>query len=105
MRVLVIPVLLAVLASLAVVVAAAVVSPEGRGVRSFFQDLRGGLSARFGKDRDREELVAEELEPVDASLEEFFAAPATSEDAYASADGLASSIEHVVDGVASFSRR
>jgi uncharacterized protein YifE (UPF0438 family) len=103
MRVLVIPIFVAVLASLAVVAAAAAVSPEGASVRTFFQDLRAGLSARFGK--NREELEVEDVEPVESSLEDFFAAAATEEEAYASAEGLASTIEHVVDGVTSFSRR
>lgn len=98
MRVLVIPVLVAVIASVAVIVAAAAVSADGQGVRDFFRDLRGGLSARFGAGRD--EAPAEELEPVDTSLDDFFAATTTQESAYVAADGLASTIEKVADGVA-----
>ena len=98
MRILVLPVLVAVLASLAVVAAAAAVSPEGRGVRTFFSDLRHGLSARFGKEREAE--VLDDLEPVDTTMVDFFAATVTEEEAYTSVDGFANTLEHVVDGVA-----
>ena len=102
MRVLVVPVIIAVVVSLAVLAAAAFVSPDGQGVRGFFQDLRAGIADRFGANRGRARL---DVEPVDTSLDDFFAATATQQDAYVAADGLANRIEHVVDGVTSRSRR
>ncbi|NLF05563.1 MAG: hypothetical protein GX593_11280 [Actinomycetales bacterium] len=102
MRFLFIPVIVAVVVSLGVVVAAALLSPEGRGLRGFFQDLRAGLSDRVGANRGRSRL---DVEPVDTTLDDFFAATATQDDAYVAADGLANRIEHVVDGVASRTRR
>ncbi len=103
MRVLLIPVVVAVIVSLAVVAAAAFASPDGQGLRGFFQDLRAGLSDRFGAGRSQPKTP--DVEPVDTSLEDFFAATATQDDAYVAADGLANRIEHVVDGVAHRARR
>ena len=94
---------IAVLASVVVVVLAAAASPESDGVRAFFRDLRGGLVARFGRDRaaGRPE---EDVEPVDTTLDDFFAATATDETPYFAADGLASRLENVVDATRSRSR-
>jgi len=102
MRLLLIPVLVAVVVSLAVVASAALLSPDGQGLRGFFQDLRAGLADRVGANRGRARL---DVEPVDTSLEDFFAATATQDDAYVGADRLANRIEHVVDGVAARTRR
>jgi|GEM_PF-2450366 len=102
MRVLVIPVVVAVIVSLLVVVAAAFASPEGQGFRAFFRDLRSGLSDRLGAGRSER---TPDVEPVDSSLEDFFAATATDQDAYVAADGLANTIESVVDGVTARARR
>lgn len=107
MRALVVPVVIAVLVSLLVLVAAAVTSQEGMSVRGFFRDLRSGLSARFGSGRSSEDATAEmaDLEPVDSSLDEFFAATSTDQQAYVGADGLANRLENVVDGVSHRVRR
>ena len=102
-----IPVAIAVVVSFLVVVAAAVTSQEGTGVRGFLRDLRSGLSARFGSGRSDVDAVAEraDVEPVDSSLDEFFAAASTDQQAYVAADGLANRIENVVDGVTHRARR
>lgn len=102
MRALVVPIVIAVIVSLLVVVAAAFVSPEGQGIRGFFRDLKGGLSDRFGAGRGTP--TAPDAEPIDTGLEEFFNATATEQDAYVGADRLANTIEHVVDATRSRTR-
>lgn len=96
MHLLITVVVIAVLVSLLVLALAATVSPEGQGVREFFRDLRSGLAARFGTKTQDE--PADDVEPVDASLEDFFASASTDQDAYFAADRLAHGIEHVVEG-------
>lgn len=103
MRLLFTVVTIAVLVSVLVVVLAAAASPDSHGVRAFVRDLRAGLSARFGRDRAAVEPEVE-VEPVDTSLDEFFAATATDQSAYFAADGLAHRIEHVVDATRSRNR-
>lgn len=96
MGLLVTVVLVAVAVSVLVLALAAAVSPEGQGVRAFARDLRGGLAARLGRDRDPD--VGDEAEPVDTTLDDFFAATSTDQEAYFAADRLAHGIEHVVEG-------
>lgn len=96
MGLLVTVVLVAVIASVLVLLVAAAVSPEGQGVKAFWHDLRAGLAARLG--RGREQDVEDEAEPVDTTLDDFFAATRTDQEAYFAADRLADRIEHVVEG-------
>lgn len=103
MGLLVTAVAIAILASVVVVVLAAAVSPESEGVRAFFQDLRAGLAARLGGSQDAAD-PGEDIEPVDTSLDEFFAATATDENPYVAADAFAHRLESVVDATRSRSR-
>lgn len=96
MTLLVTVVLVAVVVSVLVLLLAAAVSPEGQGPGAFVRDLRAGLAARFG--RGEPEADDDDLEPVDTTLDDFFAAASTDQDAYFGADRLASRIEHVVEG-------
>lgn len=80
---------LALLAAVGVIVAANAAEGGRTGLRTFWQDLRGGLR----RDRDAEPADAAEAEPVDVPFEQLFAEASQPDDGYLQLDELAEMLE------------
>lgn len=80
---------LALLAAVGVIVAANAAEGGREGLRTFWQDLRGGLR----RDKDAEPVDRDDAEPVDVPFEQMFAEVSQPDDGYLQLDELADMLE------------
>ena len=81
---------LAVFTAVLVLVVASMRTGHDGDARRFTQDVRAALRARFARDGSASAVA--ELAPVDATLDELFAAAEVDDDAYLQLDDLAETL-------------